>query len=139
MTALWSQSPASFQGEFVNFEHMYCTPQPESKSIPLVIGGISEAAVRRAVRFGAGMHLMRSSADEVRKVKQRIADECERTGKNPRDTEITMVAPANLEQLQELEEIGVDRVFLSVWDGDLNAFSDRIEEYQSTVLSGLSA
>jgi alkanesulfonate monooxygenase SsuD/methylene tetrahydromethanopterin reductase-like flavin-dependent oxidoreductase (luciferase family) len=103
-----------------------------------VIGGISEAAVRRAVRFGAGMHLMRSSADEVRKVKQRIANECERSGKNPMDIEITMVAPATLEQLQELDEIGVDRVFLSVWDGDLNAFSDRIEEYQSNVLTGLA-
>ncbi|CAB4620962.1 unannotated protein [freshwater metagenome] len=139
MTALWSQSPATFKGEFVNFENMYCTPQPESQSIPLVIGGISEAAVRRAVRFGAGMHLMRSSADEVRKVKQRIADECERTGKNPSDIEITMVAPASVEQLQELNDIGVDRVFLSVWDGDLNAFSDRIEDYQANVLSGLSA
>ena len=85
------------------------------------------------------MHLMRSSADEVRKVKQRIADECERTGKNPSDIEITMVAPATLEQLQELNDIGVDRVFLSVWDGDLNAFSDRIEEYQTTVLSGIAA
>ena len=50
-----------------------------------------------------------------------------------------MVAPATLEQLQELNDIGVDRVFLSVWDGDLNAFSDRIEEYQTTVLSGIAA
>ncbi|MFI0350718.1 LLM class F420-dependent oxidoreductase [Actinomadura sp. 9N407] len=54
MRALWSQEPATFHGEHVSFERVHCRPRPESGAVPIVLGGNSEAAVRRAGRTGDG-------------------------------------------------------------------------------------
>ncbi|MGW4241648.1 LLM class F420-dependent oxidoreductase [Nocardia sp. NPDC004722] len=53
MRALWTQSPASYQGKHLSFERQFCLPQPE-RSIPIVLGGNSAPAVRRAAKVGDG-------------------------------------------------------------------------------------
>jgi probable F420-dependent oxidoreductase len=54
MRALWASDGASFAGEFVNFDKVSCNPKPVAKSVPIVVGGHSEAAARRAGRLGDG-------------------------------------------------------------------------------------
>ena len=54
MRALWASDGASFAGEFVNFDKVNCNPKPVAKSVPIVVGGHSEAAARRAGRLGDG-------------------------------------------------------------------------------------
>jgi len=54
---LWTNSPASFTGEFHRFEDVRCLPQPVQKPHPPIwIGGHSHAALRRAARLGDGWH-----------------------------------------------------------------------------------
>src|SRR6266403_4702193 len=54
---LWTQSPASFSGEFYRFDAIKCLPQPVQKPHPPIwIGGHSRAALRRAARHGDGWH-----------------------------------------------------------------------------------
>ena len=54
---LWTESPASFTGEFHRFEDLRCLPQPVQKPHPPIwIGGHSRAALRRAARLGDGWH-----------------------------------------------------------------------------------
>mgnify|MGYP001252831757 CR=1 FL=1 len=53
MRALWAEDGASFQGEFVNFREVSCNPKPVGR-VPIVVGGHSEAAARRAGRLGDG-------------------------------------------------------------------------------------
>jgi probable F420-dependent oxidoreductase len=52
MRALWASDVASFVGEFVKFDKVSCNPKPVAKSVPIVVGGHSEAAARRAGRLG---------------------------------------------------------------------------------------
>ncbi|MFJ9417246.1 LLM class F420-dependent oxidoreductase [Streptomyces sp. NPDC101227] len=54
MRALWSQAPATYQGEQVAFDRVHCLPRPESGAVPIVLGGNSDPAVRRAGRSGDG-------------------------------------------------------------------------------------
>src|SRR5438477_976105 len=54
MRALWANDAASFAGEFVNFDKVSCNPKPVAKSVPIVVGGHSEAAARGAGRLGVG-------------------------------------------------------------------------------------
>jgi probable F420-dependent oxidoreductase len=54
MRALWASDGASFAGEFVKFDKVSCNPKPVAKSVPIVVGGHSEAAARRAGRLGDG-------------------------------------------------------------------------------------
>jgi len=54
---LWTESPASFTGEFHRFEHLRCLPQPVQKPHPPIwVGGHSRAALRRAAKLGDGWH-----------------------------------------------------------------------------------
>jgi probable F420-dependent oxidoreductase len=50
----WTQDHASFQGEFYKFNDVTIDPKPPSGT-PLYYGGISKAAVRRAVTYGDGI------------------------------------------------------------------------------------
>jgi len=52
--ALWATDGASFAGEFVNSTRSAAIPSRVAKSVPIVIGGHSEAAARRAGRLGDG-------------------------------------------------------------------------------------
>ena len=53
MRALWAGDGASFTGEFVNFQEMSCNPKPAGH-VPIVVGGHSVAAAKRAGRLGDG-------------------------------------------------------------------------------------
>jgi probable F420-dependent oxidoreductase len=55
MRALWTQEDPRFDGKYSRFAGMKFSPKPLQKpSIPLVIGGISRSAIRRAARLGDG-------------------------------------------------------------------------------------
>jgi probable F420-dependent oxidoreductase len=55
MRALWSSDEPRFAGKYYRFEGMKFSPRPlQIPSIPLVIGGVSRAAIRRAARLGDG-------------------------------------------------------------------------------------
>ena len=49
---LWGSDRPTFNGEFVQFKDTYCRPQPVNKSVPIIVGGHSKAAARRAGRLG---------------------------------------------------------------------------------------
>lgn len=53
LRALAGGGPVSFDGEFFSFRDAVIVPAP-SPPIPLIVGGRSEAAVRRAARLGDG-------------------------------------------------------------------------------------
>ena len=52
--ACWAPGPVSFAGKFFAFSDMYVSPKPLQQPHPPVwIGGLSDAALRRAARFAA--------------------------------------------------------------------------------------
>ena len=54
MRALWQMDRPSYDGRFVKFDGAYCRPKPVNGTVPLVVGGHSKAAARRAGRLGDG-------------------------------------------------------------------------------------
>ena len=65
MRELWSADKPTFKGRFVAFEGAYCRPQPVNKSVPIIVGGHSEAAARRAGRLGDGFFPARGAPAEL--------------------------------------------------------------------------
>ena len=54
MRALWDEPPPSFTGRFVSFNEVFCRPLPADRKIPIIVGGDTRAAARRAGRLGDG-------------------------------------------------------------------------------------
>jgi len=53
--ALWTDEPAEYHGKYVDFDASYLRPKPVQKPhLPIVIGGDSDATVKRVIRHRAG-------------------------------------------------------------------------------------
>src|SRR5438309_5733370 len=91
MRALWSQERASFSGRFVSFRDVYCRPLPPNRRIPIIVGGDTKAAARRAGRIGDGYFPARGAPAELYDEMRRAAVEA---GPNPHALAITAQAPA---------------------------------------------
>lgn len=64
---LWTEEVSSFDGKFVRFEDIHAAPMPvQSPHPPIWIGGASDAALRRAVRFGDAWHPFRITVDRLK-------------------------------------------------------------------------
>lgn len=111
MRTLWSDASPSFEGEFVTFRNAHCQPQPINGTVPVIVGGHSLAAARRAGRLGDGFFPARgASADLIGLAKQ----SAEEAGRDPAALEITTSMPESLTDLADLAAIGVDRVLVPV-------------------------
>lgn len=75
---LWSESPASFHGEFFTFDDLYMEPRPSRPGGPeLWFGGqrLSEPIMERLVTYGTGFHPLGAPApDELARIRSRFED-----------------------------------------------------------------
>jgi probable F420-dependent oxidoreductase len=63
---LWSGSSEPFEGAFHSLEDFTFGPLPAQRErVPIVVGGSSPAALRRAGALGDGYHATRATADEL--------------------------------------------------------------------------
>lgn len=65
MRALWTQDRAEFHGEFADFENCIMRPKPAQGSVPIVVGGHTEAAARRAGRRGDAFFPGSATPEEI--------------------------------------------------------------------------
>lgn len=108
---LWSAEKPTFQGEFVRFKDAYCRPQPVNKHVPIIVGGHSEAAARRAGRLGDGFFPARGAPAELFDLARRSAEEA---GRDPNALEMTASLPEDLAQIPSLIQLGVKRLLVPV-------------------------
>ena len=111
MRALWSEECASFKGRFVSFDKVYCRPLPPARSIPIIVGGDTLAAARRAGRLGDGYFPARGARTELFDEMRRAA---EGAGRDPAAIELTVAAPAELGEIERLATQGIARVAVPV-------------------------
>ena len=111
MRALWSQQKASFYGDFFRFDNVYCLPRPSEGSVPVIVGGHSRAAARRAGRIGDGFFPARELPEDLIALAKTTA---ESNGRDPDELEITVSYPASDDGLDALAALHVDRVLVPV-------------------------
>jgi probable F420-dependent oxidoreductase len=108
---LWGADTPSFEGEFVRFKDAYCRPQPVNKSVPLIVGGHSPAAARRAGRLGDGFFPARGAPKELFDMARAAAREA---GRDPDALEFTVSLPERIEDIPALAALAVKRVLVPV-------------------------
>jgi probable F420-dependent oxidoreductase len=111
MRALWSQECASYKGRFVSFDNVFCRPLPPGRSIPIIVGGDTKAAARRAGRIGDGYFPARTPSPEIIAEMRRAAEEA---GRKASDVELTVAAPTDAKEIEALAKQGVARVAVPV-------------------------
>jgi probable F420-dependent oxidoreductase len=82
----WTGQPFTHQGRVYSFPELAVRPAP-SASIPILVGGGAEPAIRRAARLADGVFSNASANGFLRQLEW-IRDECDRIGKDPSDLRI---------------------------------------------------
>ena len=136
---VWTEDEASHHGDFVQFDAVTLDPRPSRPGgIPIIVGGHSPSAIRRAALFGNGFWPM-AEPHELPGMLEQLRREAEQAGRDPAEIEVTMYAPRDLADALVLAEMGVDR--LVVWPlgyrDDLPGVRGRLERYRERVMEPL--
>ena len=83
MRALWTQDEPRFDGKYSRFDGMKFSPKPLQKpGIPIVIGGISRPAIRRAARLGDGWQPLGMAPEALGQGLAALRDEARAAGRD---------------------------------------------------------
>jgi probable F420-dependent oxidoreductase len=134
---LWTDEVIEQHGEFFDFGPVMFEPKPVQKPHPpVIVGGESPPALRRAARAGDGWVGLDHTLDTIDEPLAKLRKLREEAGRADEPFEITVGGPVHSEDdISRWEEAGVDRLICSPWrrspeavDG-LRAFSELAEAH----------
>src|ERR1039458_3896598 len=117
MKALWSQDKPVYHGKFVSFDGLQANPRPvQQPNPPIVIGGLSEEAYRRAVRQGNGWFGFGLDPEDTKRALAGLREAATRHSRPIElgELEISVAprVPVDKATAQKFSELGVHRLNL---------------------------
>ncbi|MCT9933128.1 TIGR03619 family F420-dependent LLM class oxidoreductase [Planotetraspora sp. A-T 1434] len=111
---LWTEPVVGHRGRFYSFDKVVFEPKPISRPHPpLLAGGESAAALRRAVRLCDGWISMPHTLESARPQIERLRRMLDEAGRDPGPFQLTVSAfEAPPEQVAAFEELGVHRLIV---------------------------
>jgi alkanesulfonate monooxygenase SsuD/methylene tetrahydromethanopterin reductase-like flavin-dependent oxidoreductase (luciferase family) len=114
MRSLWEDEAPALHGRHVDFDGVDAHPRPVQRPIPVVIGGHTAAAHRRAARdadgwygFMLGLRAMAAQRDSLR-------DAVGRAGrKRPLHISVTPARRLDADVVRSYSDLGVDRLIVA--------------------------
>jgi alkanesulfonate monooxygenase SsuD/methylene tetrahydromethanopterin reductase-like flavin-dependent oxidoreductase (luciferase family) len=86
MRQLWTGETVDFKGEFYQVSGCKMHPTPVQKTIPVVWGGHSDAAIRRVAQVGDGWHPTQITLEELEAGVKKLRQYCQEYGRDPAST-----------------------------------------------------
>ena len=137
MRALWSAPHAEFHGEFVDFPKVTSSPRPVNGDIPILVGGDTDVAIRRAVKLADGYFAGEGDAQRLSKLLDRVKVACDKADRDYGTLEINTMFGAQMADpekgIAELKELDVGRIMLPAFffagPGGLDRLSEFGEKY----------
>ncbi|MAG31468.1 MAG: LLM class F420-dependent oxidoreductase [Deltaproteobacteria bacterium] len=148
MRTLWREEFATYHGSHVNFENVHMDAKPANgKSVPILIGGSSEHAARRAGRLGDGWYPYVISPEDFATGVETIRSAAAEAGRDASQVELT-IWPASydftrtfdIDFVRSYVDAGASRVMISNAENqtiDIAEQRDFIRRYQDEILSKL--
>lgn len=137
MRALWQGEPtASFEGETIGFRGVVSRPKPmRAEGVPILVGGHSHAAARRAGRLGDGFYPLGVFGPKLDELIRVMRAEAVAHGRDPDVLEITTATGLDPSVTDAYAAQGVDRVLISPPTGDLENLARSLEAFRRDVMS----
>ena len=114
---LWTSSEPEFAGQFVNYKGIQSRPQAyQNGGPPVIVGGTSKAAYRRAIQKGQGWYgfalNVASSQESVDALKALSESTSRRSDLGELEISITPRVPLTDDVIKQFEDMGVSRLIL---------------------------
>ena len=93
MVELWTKDDPAYDGKYYQFSGMKFTPKPVQKPhIPIIIGGTSRAAIRRAARIGTVWHPTALAPDTLAEGIDYLKNQAVKIGRDPSEIGVSVSA-----------------------------------------------
>jgi probable F420-dependent oxidoreductase len=120
LTAIWTQNPVAFAGEFFTLPESSILPKPVQRPHPpILFAATSEAALARAVRFDAGIHPVNPTPAELAALVLRYRQLMAEAGRDP----ATRAVSVRVEYEVTERPLPGDR---ALYHGDLQQLADDV-------------
>jgi probable F420-dependent oxidoreductase len=118
MQLLWTEPMVDFAGKWVKLETCRLDPKPiQRPHVPIIVGGYVEAALRRAVRFGAGWYGFNRDPAATKEMLNHLDAAFAKAGRRRgKEFQIIITPPVAMpmDAMQEYAEVGVDRLVVNL-------------------------
>jgi probable F420-dependent oxidoreductase len=115
---LWSEPTVEHRGATWSFDPVYFEPKPvQPGGPPILVGGESAPALRRAARLGDGWIALEHTPESVRAPLERLRAALDAADRPHSQVPVTVAAVVETpDDLRHWEKLGVDRLIVSPWD-----------------------
>lgn len=133
LRVLWSETEAEFHGEFVDFAPVYCQPKPTQQPIPILVGGHSDRAARRAGELGDVFFPAERPVETLTSLHSLVKEYAEKAGRDPSRIELWTSSTGDRDHLDQLVEAGVTQVMVPARPPEQlgDRYSQLIADYDS--------
>lgn len=138
LRVLWGDDKPSFHGEFVDFGDLYCRPQPVNKTVPIVIGGHTDRAARRAGELGDGFFPGSADVEVLAHCIGVMRKAAEGAGRDPDAIEISAGGAMDPAGIEKLRDLGVSRVMIPPLAFDADGIRGALESFAENVIAKVS-
>jgi probable F420-dependent oxidoreductase len=130
MRKLWAGGMVEHHGRFYDFPRLQMSPAPKAQ-IPILIGGISDAALKRAGRLGDGWISDIHTAEELRAIIAKIRQHRHEAGREGTGEIVAACSDAyGVDGYRRLEDLGVTTLQTMPWlfyGGQTEALDRKLE------------
>jgi probable F420-dependent oxidoreductase len=114
MRSLWEDEAPAFRGDHVAFDRVDAHPRPVQRPLPVIVGGHSRAAHRRAVRHADGWYGFALDRAATATQIESLRREAQSAGRDLDELAITVSPSERLdpEVVRDFAQLGVDRLVL---------------------------
>jgi probable F420-dependent oxidoreductase len=114
MRALWEHEEPSFHGRHARFEGVDAHPRPVQRPLPVVVGGHTRAAHRRAARSADGWYGFMQGLRAMAEQRELMRAAIEETGRRrPLHVSVTPARRLDEENVRAYAELGVERLIVA--------------------------
>jgi probable F420-dependent oxidoreductase len=138
LRTLWAQGEASHHGEHVNFENLNMYPKPADGSIPVIVGGHTAVAARRAGRTGDGFFPGRGRLEELAPLFDEVRKAAAEAGRDPDSIELTAGGAMDPEGIKPFADLGVERMVIPPLAFDPDGLREALARFGDEVISKTS-
>jgi probable F420-dependent oxidoreductase len=139
MRVLWRDPEPTYHGAFVDFDRAKSNPKPaQPGGVPILVGGHSAAAARRAGRLGDGYFPIGLRHDDFTGRLDELRAAARDAGRDPDAIELTYSGGQKADRVAAYADLGVSRWVVAVWETEPDAYRRAFDELATSLLEPLS-
>ena len=138
LRALWAPGVSSHEGRYSSFPPLHSLPKPtRAGGVPIVVGGHSEAAARRAGRLGDGFFPARGDLEKLPGLFDVMRKAAVDAGRDPEAIELTCGGAMDVEGAKRYADLGVDRLVIPPLGFDVETLRTQLADFGERVIAPL--